>query len=189
MTTSPPRRWDIVLIPRAEHTAALADLQRQIATAQASENIVGRRQGTRSKAATKALQFDKLNAKADAEATKVQVNELAYDEFGPLQDLHPPRSGDEQDKRAGYNRDTFPLAVLKASLVEQDSAEDVDDLVAKGDAAFAALKPSLGRLQYARLERAAWQVNVGDDALPLFSAVSLLKAANERGSQQQPDSE
>lgn len=193
--TEPSRRYrDIVLI-RGDQEAILAAMQKEIAALQATENAGGRRQSSRSKAAAKALEFDKLNAQFAKDAPVARVNELAYDEFGPLQDLHAPRKGDEIDKAVGYNRATFRHALLKASLVEQDTAvgdtpEDLlKDLIAKGDAAWSALKPKPGRLQYARLESAAWTVNVEDDALPLFSAVSLLKAANERGSKDQPDSE
>lgn len=192
--TAPLRRFRVVTLPRPDQDSELAVLRQQISAAQASENASVRRQGSKSKAAALALEFDKLNAQADKDARKVTINELAYDEFGPLQEMHPPRSDDELDKLYGYNRDTFPLALIKASMVEQDAAEGdtpdemLADLVAKGEAAFKELgRP--GRLQYSRLETAAFEVNVGDDSLPKFSAVSLLKEAKERASRQQPDSE
>jgi hypothetical protein len=193
--TKPTRRYRDVVLPRGDQDAALAALRKEIADLQATENLTPRRASSKSKAAAKALEFDMLNAQAAKDATVVRVNELAYDEFGPLQDLHEPREGDELDKRVGYNRDTFSDALMKAALVEQDTAEGstpeerLADLVAKGDAAFAALKPRPSRLHYARLESAAWEVNVGDDSLPKFSAVSVLKAASERVSKLQLDSE
>lgn len=188
------RRFRVVTLPQGDQESALALLREEIVAAQALEDSAGGRFGAKSVASAKAVEFDKLKAKAEKDAVKVTVFALAYDEFGPLQDAHGPREGDAVDKRAGYNRKTFPHALLKASLVEPDAAvgetdeERFADLLAKGDALFAELgRPT--QVQYARLEAAAWDVNVGDDSLPSYSAVSLLKEAKERGSKQQPDSE
>lgn len=187
-------RFRVVTLPQGDHDAALAALRREIASEQAAEDAVGGRFGSKSKAAAKAVAFDKLAAKAEADAAKVTVYALAFDEFDSLEELHPPRDGDKVDARAGYDRKTFPRALLKVSLVdpetvEGETAEDrFKDLVTKGDAAFAELG-RLSRLHYARLENEAWDVNVGDDSLPKFSAVSLLKAARDPDSKQQPDSE
>lgn len=181
-------RFRVVTLPQGDQEAALAALRQEIVAAQGIEDATGARFGGKSTAAAKAVEFDKLKAKAEKDAVEVKVYALAYDEFGPLQDAHPPRDGDELDKRAGYNRDTFPHALLKASMVEPNTADDLADLIVKGDAAFADLgRPSHN--QYVRLEQAAWNVNVGDDSLPPFSAVSLLKGAKERDSKPQPDSE
>jgi hypothetical protein len=193
--TNAPRRFRVVTLPRPEDDSELAAMRREIASLQAAENSAVRRQSTKSKAAAKALEFDKRVAQAEKDAREVTVNELAYDEFGPLQDLHPPRKGNDMDEQFGYNRDTFPLALIKASMVEQDAAQGATpeellaDLIAKGDAAWADLGGKPGRLQYARLESAAFEVNVGDDSLPKFSAVSLLEQAKKRASEQLLDSE
>jgi hypothetical protein len=182
------RRYRVVTLPQGDQESELAALRQEILAAQVAEDAAGGRFGAKSTANAKAVEFDKLSAKAEKDAIRVTVHALAYDEFGPLQDDHPPRDDDAIDKRVGYNRKTFPHALLKASLVEPDAAADYDDLLVKGDEAFAELgRPT--QVQYARLEAAAWDVNVGDDSLPKFSAVSLLKEAKERGSKQQPDSE
>lgn len=182
------RRFRIVTLPQGDQEAALASLRQEIVAAQGIEDATGARFGGKSAAAAKAVEFDKLKAKAEKDAVAVKVYALAYDEFGPLQDAHPPRDGDDTDKRVGYNRKTFPHALLKCSLVEPDAAADLDELVAKGDAAFAELgRPT--QTQYTRLEQAAWDVNVGDDSLPLFSAVSLLREARGPDSKQRLDSE
>jgi hypothetical protein len=187
------RRFRVVTIPRAEHDAQLAQLRNEIQAAQAIEDATGRF-GGKSNAAAKARAFDKLNKQAEDEAHKVVVSAIAYDEFGPLQDLHPPREGNPLDEHVGYNRDTFPHALLKVSLVEPDTAqgetkeERLADLIAKGDAAFEQLgKPSV--MVYRKLESAAWEMNVGDDSLPKYSAASLLQAAKGSGSKQPSDSE
>jgi hypothetical protein len=188
------RRYRVVTIPLAEDDAKLAELRAEVVAQQGIEDAVAGRFSTKSKAAAKALEYDKFKAQAEKNALKITVYALAYDEFGPFQDRHAPRDEDDVDKRVGYNRETFPHALLKACLVEPDTAEGetledrLDDLVAKGDREFAELgRPS--PMQYKRLEEAAWEVNVGDDSLPKFSAVSLLKEAKERGSKQQHDSE
>lgn len=182
------RRFRVVTLPQGDQESKLAELRQEIVAAQAAEESGGGRFANKSVANAKAVEFDKLNAKAEKDAVRVTVYALAYDEFGPLQDLHPPRDDDATDKRVGYNRKTFPHALLKASLVEPDVATDFEDLLVKGDEAFAELgRPT--QVQYGRLEAAAWDVNVGDDSLPSYSAVSLLKEAKERGSKQQSESE
>lgn len=182
------RRYRVVDLPLADQEAALEALRQEIISTQATEDATGMRFGGKSAAVAKAVEYDKLKAKAERDSIKVTLYALAYDEFGPLQDLHEPREGDALDKRAGYNRHTFPHALLKASMVEPDVSTDLDDLIARGDAEFAELgRPT--NVQYLRLERAAWEVNVGDDSLPKFSAESLLKQAKERDSKQQLDSE
>jgi hypothetical protein len=182
------RRFRVVTLPQGDQESKLAELRQEIVAAQAAEEAVSGRFAGKSVANAKAVEFDKLKAQAEKDAVKVTVYALAYDEFGPLQDRHGPRDGDDVDKRVGYNRKTFPHALLKVSLVEPDAADDLDDLIAKGDAAFAELgRPT--QVQYGRLEAAAWDVNVGDDSLPSYSAVSLLKEAKERGSKQPSESE
>lgn len=182
-------RFRVVTLPQGDHDAALAALRHDIAAEQAAEEAAGGRFGTKSKAAAKAIAYDKLAKQAEADAVKVTVYALAYDEFGPLQDLHGPRDGDKADVRLGYNRRAFPLALLKASLVDPEAVEGetsdarFKDLVAKGEVAFTGLG-RLSQLHYARLEGEAWDVNTGDDSLPKFSAVSVLKAARGPDSKQ-----
>lgn len=188
------RRFRVVPLPQGDQVAALEGLKADLMAATASAGEGSDRYGARSPVASTARAFDKLKAKAEADAVKVTVYALAYDEFGPLQEAHPPRDDDAKDKRAGYDRQTFPLALLKVSLVEPgaavgDTPEDrLADLVAKGDAAFAELG-SLSFLHYTKLNDAAWEVNVGDDSLPPYSAESLVKQARDRDSKQPPDSE
>lgn len=181
-------RFRVITLPQGDQEAALSTLRAEIVSEQANEDAGTGRFGGKSKAAAKAVEYDKLAEKAEADAVKVTVYALAYDEFGPLQDRHPPRKDDALDARVGYDRKEFPHALLKVSLVEPETAKDVDDLIARGDAAFAELG-RLSHLHYARLEGGAWDVNVGDDSLPKFSAVSLLKQARDRASKPQRDSE
>jgi hypothetical protein len=188
------RRFRVVTIPRAEHDAQLAQLRSEIVAEQAIEDASRGSFGSKSAAAAKARAHDKLKKQAEEEAHKVVVSAIAYDEFGPLQDLHPPREGNALDEHVGSNRGTFPHALLKVSLVEPDTAqgdtpeERLADLIAKGDEAFEQLgKPSV--TLYRKLESAAWDMNVGDDSLPNYSAASLLQAARGRGSKQPSDSE
>jgi hypothetical protein len=188
------RRFRVVPLPQGDQVAALEDSKSNLMAAVATAGEGGDRYGARSPVTANAREFDKVKKKAEADAVKVTVWALAYNEFGPLQDAHPPRDGDAGDKRAGYDRKSFPLALLKASLVEPDTAEGetdderLADLLAKGEKAFEELG-SLSYVHYSKLNDAAWEVNVGDDSLPPYSAESLVKQARERDSKPQRDSE
>lgn len=187
------RRFRVVTLPQGDHDATLASLKSDIVVAETAEGL-GIRFGEKSAVAATVRAYNKAKVAAEADAVKVTVYALAYNEFGPLQDLHGPREGDPLDRAAGYNRKSFPHALTKASMVEPGSAvgdteEDrLADLIGKGDAAFAELG-SLSHVHYSKLLNEAWDVNVGDDSLPPYSGESLLKAVRDRDSKRQPDSE
>lgn len=182
------RRSRVVTLPQGDDAAALKALREEIVAAHAAEGASGSRLGSKSAVVAKAREFDKRKAKAEAAAAKVTVYEIAYSDYGPLQELHPPREDDAIDKRVGYNRKTFPQALLKVSLVEPDTAKDLDDLIAKGDAAFAELG-GLSQMHYTKLMNEAWDVHTGDDSIPFYSAESLVKQLRDPDSAEQPDSE
>jgi len=182
------RRSAIVELAQGDDVAALKALREEMAEINALEVASGTRFGGKSGVPAKAREFDKLKAKAKADAAKVAVYEIAYSDYGPLQDLHPPRDDDATDKRVGYNRKTFPAALMKVSLVEPDTATDLDDLIAKGEAAFAELG-GLSQMHYTKLMNEAWEVHMGDDKIPFYSAESLVKQLRDPDSAQRPDSQ
>lgn len=49
------------------------------------------------------------------------VGQRRYDEIVAL---HPPRSGDKEDREAGYNRTEFAVALIKACTVEPEFSEE-----------------------------------------------------------------
>lgn len=181
------RRSAVVVLPRGDDLDALKRLREEVVAAHAEEEAMGGRFGARSKPVAKAKEFDKAKAKAEADADRVTVHEIAYSDYGPLQELHPPREEDAIDKRAGYNRKSFPAALMKVSLVEPDSATDLEDLIAKGDAAFSELG-ALSNVSYTKLLNAAWEIHTEDTEIPFYSAESLVRQLRDPDSKPQPDS-
>tara|TARA_R100000656_G_scaffold3972_2_gene5474 strand:- start:1142 stop:1666 length:525 start_codon:yes stop_codon:yes gene_type:complete len=84
---------------------------------------------------------DAYYAAADEAATRatvIRLNQLGRKAFRALMTEHPPRDGNEADKGAGYNEDTFPEALLAASVVEPEFRSNAErdtflDNLAEGD--------------------------------------------------------
>lgn len=170
------RRHATVTLHHGNYQQDLADLMEQaMAALRAEEAGATRRAGTKSKATALAKQYDDLLAEAEASATQVTVWALSHTEFDALTDDHPPRDGEAADQKFGLNMKSFPPALLKAALVEPGTQGN-------GQAILDAL--DLSQVHYKKLETAAWNVNVGDDELPKFSMVSLLKQARDPESKQ-----
>lgn len=142
-----------------------------------------------------AAEYDALLTEAEESATEVTVWAIGHDEWADLSDEHPPRDDIPEDKEAGtaaktfpkdkelgVNAKTFPPLLLKAALVEPDAATSLEDRLVRGGKILDDL--GLSRIHYVKLENAAWNVNVGDDALPKFSLVSFLQEANAPESRQ-----
>ena len=167
------RRRATVTLNQGNFESELAALLDQAMAAQrAEETGATRRAGTKSKAIALAKQYDALLAEAEASAVTVDIYELSNTDWQVLADFHPPREGDAGDKQRGVNMKTFPGALLRRALPE--GQVDIDEL---------------SRLHYVKLETAAWNLHNGDDALPKFSLVSLLKRQRDPDSKQPSDSE
>lgn len=182
------RRRTVVTLYQGDIEAQLADLLDRAMAAERAEALTVRRHGQKSEAMELARQHDELLATAEESAVKVTVWAITNTEWSLLANEHPPREDDAEDKRRGVNMETFPEQLLYASLVPPGEASDLDDLLAKGEAALADIG-DVSRVQYVKLERAAWNVNVGDDALPKYSLVSLLREQRDPDSKPQPGSE
>ncbi len=177
------RRRAVVTLYQGNYEAELASLMEKAMAAQRAEEsgMTQRRAGTKSQAMALAAEYDALLAKAEEDAVKVTVWAISNNEWGPLADEHPPREGDAKDNTFSVNMKTFPPALLRLALVEPGTNRDGEQILADlGD---------ISRIHFLKLETAAWNVNVGDDALPKFSLVSLLQQAKDPDSKQQPDSE
>lgn len=169
------RRKETVTLNQGDYQSRLSELMERTLAAQRDEasGAVPKRAGTKSEANRLAREYDELVAEAEANAVKVDVYEISNTDWQKLADEHPPRDGEAGDAVRGLNMKTFPPALLALSL-DPDSAIDVGDL---------------SRVHYVKLETAAWNVNVGDDALPKFSLVSLLKQESVGDSKPPNDSE
>ena len=188
MATKIERRRTTVTLYQGNYEHELAELMEQAMAEQRKEEKSGaKRQGTRSKAIALAKKYDDLVAEAETTAVKVTLWAISYNEWGPLADRHPPRDDDLEDKQRGVNMKTFPLDLLYASLAEPGTG-DLDEMLAAGKLALRELG-DLSQVQYVKLENGAWNVNVGDDALPKYSLVSLLKRQSDPDSTLPSDSE
>lgn len=169
------RRKTTVSLYQGNYQHQLAELEARAEAALIAEQSGAspRRAGTKSEAARLAVEFDALVTEAEASAVKVDLFEISNTEWQKIADEHPPREGDPIDRQRGVNAKTFPTALLKAS-VDPAAGIDLDEL---------------SRLHFVKLANAAWDLHAGDDALPKYSLVSLVKEAREQGSKQQPDSE
>lgn len=174
------RRKAVVKLYDGKYESQLSDLLNQAMAAQRREEMGGKRMSTKSESMVLGKQHDDLVAEAEASAHPVTLWAISYNEWGPLADRHPPRPDDVEDKQRGVNMKTFPRDLLYASLAEPGTG-DLDEMLAAGKHVLRDLG-DLSQVQYVKLETAAWNVNVGDDALPKYSLVSLLKA------QRDPDS-
>lgn len=177
------RRRATVTLYQGNYEQELADLFEATMTADRVEASSGaKRANTRSQSNALAVKYDKVLAKAEATAVTVTLWALSNTVWGPLADEHPPRDDEPDDKQRGLNMKTFPPLLLRVSLVAPPADDEprltVDELKAKGEAAFDDLG-ELSRLHYVKLERAAWNVNVGDEDLGKFSLVSVLKAQRD----------
>lgn len=189
MPTKIERRRTTVTLYQGNYEHELGILYDEMFAALRAEEsgVAPKRAGTKSKANEIAKKHDALVAEAEKTSVKVTLWAIAYYDWGPLADRHPPREDDAEDKQRGVNMKTFPEDLLYASLAGPD-AGDLDEMLSTGKRALRELG-DLSRVQYVKLETAAWNVNVGDDALPKYSAVSLLKAQRGPDSKPQPDSE
>lgn len=155
-----------------------------------------------------ARQYDALLTEAEESAEKITVWAIGYDEWDHLADLHPPREDVAEDKEAGVtaktfpedrergvNYKTFPPALLRLALVDPDESDledlDIDAKIAAKTARGTKILAGLGlsRIHFVKLETAAWNVNVGDDALPKWSAVSFLNQGSDSDSKPQNNTE
>ena len=180
MSTKIERRKTTVKLYLTEYEEQISQLRDEYARAVRDEETGPKRQGTRSKAAALAKQHDALEDEAEGAAVEVPLWAISYLDWDPLADGHPPRKGEDLDQQYGVDMNTFPAVLLRASLVPSDDlptrkpGEDIETLLKRGQEILDELG-DLSRVQYVRMETAAWNVNAGDDALPKLSLVSLHK--------------
>jgi hypothetical protein len=123
-----------------------------------------------------------------------RLRALPRHEFRALVAAHPPRLGEDQmpipEDRPGINRDTFPSALIRASLVEPElDDEDAVWLLGHTDEQRAQLQAEgkadeiedgvLNDKQFTDLEDAAWFLNRGDVKVPFSHAASLATRDSE----------
>ncbi|MGH1563030.1 hypothetical protein [Mumia sp. DW29H23] len=184
------RRRTVVTLYQGDYEQRLADLGGRVAAAFEAENETPRRLSDESDAAALAQEHDDLRAEADETAEKVTLFALTNTQWVELAAQHPPRDDDKADAARGVNTDTFPGALLLACLVPPPDGHDrreVLDLLNEGQRILDTIGDPT-RVQWLKLTRAAYAVNMQDDDLPKVSLVSALHNAREAGSGRQSDS-
>ena len=92
-------------------------------------------------------------------------------DWDDLLKAHPPREGNAEDTANGYNVDTFPDALIKASAVEPELTDE----------RWAALRPKLAPVEYSRLGHAALNLNMKSVNVPFSRAASQMIQTSEPG--------
>lgn len=165
MPSTIERRHKTVTLYTGNYQSELTDLLDQAMAAKRAEDSSGaKRANTRSLANALAKQYDDLLTEAEGSALHVDVYEISHVEYQRIADVHPPRKDHPEDAASGINKKTFLDALLRASVGTEINIDE------------------LSMLHYNRLAAAVWKLHMGDDALPKFSLVSLLKAERDAGS-------
>lgn len=201
------RRRRVVPLQHGHYEAKLAALFDKVMAAQRAEAAdttanAPRRAGQRRpqlESVKLATEYDQLQTEAEESAREVVVWAITHDEWSQLLDDHPPRDDIPEDKEngvaakkfdldktRGVNTKTFPPLLLRASLTDPDEDLNLDERIANGEQILKDLK--LSQIHYVKLETGAWNVNVGDDALPKFSLVSFLNQGSDGDSKPLNDS-
>lgn len=67
--------------------------------------------------------------RAAERAIEVWVTHIGRKAYRALLTAHPPREGNEIDQQLGWNDDTFPDALLMASVVTEPPVDDLEDFL------------------------------------------------------------
>jgi hypothetical protein len=103
---------------------------------------------------------------------------------GSLMAEHPPRDGNEDDRRLGYNPETFYPAIIRACCyaIKQDGETlQASDLT---DEDWQHLFRRLSYKQFDNLFGAAWLLDHGDVSVPTSPLASLISQRSGEGSKQ-----
>ena len=124
------RRTKSVLIYQGDDLARIEELAEEARSLAHQEAASGPRvlgEGSAAEAAAKA--HDDFVTEAESRAVKVVLTEVGRRRWRNLTGEHPARTGNKGDEAMGVNLDTFPEALLKASITEPQfpTADDLAD--------------------------------------------------------------
>jgi hypothetical protein len=179
MSTIHKRRRETVYLYQGDDLDHLTELGRKVAEAQASEAAVpaGSRLLSDTGAQDAKEAFNAFRDEAQERATKVVVEALGRVAWRDLTREHPPReqtiTDDEgkpttvlhDDDGSGVNFDTFPDALVPASIVEPEFASDDER---------AGFVDDLSDPDFYRLYGTAWMLNrspADPKALPVYDVI------------------
>lgn len=122
---------------------------------------------------------DGLRDQMLAASVRFTVRALPQKRWGEMYAEHPPREGDKDDARVGFNRDTFYDVLVRECVVEPElTAQQWGLLLAKLSAA-----------QYATLKTTAWLVNNAEVDVPFLLIASRDPTSTGPGSEPPEGSE
>lgn len=183
------RTVDICL--RADLVAQLEDLERQ--AEQAGRN---RKAASKEDAGPAAIvaQIEALQDEMRESTEVFRLVALSPRQYRKLRAEHPPRrndagEADDGDLRIGFNRDTFPHALIEASTTSPElTGEQWLELLGHSETAAAALEAEgrdaeivdskLTYSQFMDLANTAWKLNEGDVDVPFSRAVLLMSRSS-----------
>lgn len=148
-TTFKPRTYEHKIY-QGDDYARLIELGQAIEKAKAEEkNAAPSQMGDIPASFALVDQYNDLLARADKKAAVVTIRALGRKEWRALVAQHTPREGNEQDAAVGVNEDTFPDALVPASIVSVKPSQ--------GDQA--AFLDALSDAQFGDLYTAAFYLN------------------------------
>lgn len=186
MAGARPAERTVSICLRGDLVAQLEDLERQAELA-----TKGRKAASKEDAGPAAIvaQIEALQEQMRESTEVFRLVALPPRQYRKLRAAHPPRRDDageldDHDLRLGFNRDTFPHALIEASTTSPElTGEQWLELLGHSEAAAAALEAEgrdaeivdskLTYSQFMELANAAWRLNEGDVDIP-FSRAALL---------------
>lgn len=122
-----------------------------------------------------AQELDRLKDTPELEGGLVlELREVPQRREDQILDEHPARKGNTKDMVAGYNTDTFPGALLRATLVAVHRDGQAHEV---SDTQFAEWLASVSPANWEKAWNATRHVQHGEVSVPKSSAVSVLRAS------------
>ena len=118
-----------------------------------------------------AEQIEDLRQEMTDSTVVLRLRALPHRDYAKLEAAHKPRDGEDGDKRTGFNLETFPAALIRASIIDPDLDEDT----------FEGLAAVLTFQQWDNLFTEAYMLNRREVAIPFSASASrILQPSGEK---------
>ncbi len=174
----PERTVELCL--RGDLTAEYEELERQLVDARSNDS----RAFTGGEARAVAAKMDALREQMRTSTVVFRLRSL--ERMRPLSLLaeHQPRDGNDNDKRLGYNTETYYPAMIRECCYAVERAGEELGADQLSDEDWSALFDALSHKQFDRLFSAAWVLNDDDVSVPSSALASLISQASGESSKQ-----
>lgn len=159
----------VLLCLQPDLTAALQNLQRELAEAERREQSAGSLGGGELHDIAQRIEDTRLRMREHS--LEVTVRALPRRQWTALLAEHPPREDNERDRTLGLNEETFFDALVRRSTIAPDLDEDD----------WSQLDEVLSEAQWQLLVNAAWAVNARDVDVPFSLRASQILASSATG--------